>query len=311
MNQTISAQLKIMFAMVIVGSSVVAGKMLVESFPVFLASELRFLIAALILVPMLLKKEGIPTFSKKEVGILFLQALSGVFLFSIFMLYGLMYTTAMEGGIIMSTLPAVVALMAFITLKEKLTRLTIIGILLAVGGTLAINTSGTLSDVERGVAPLLGNLLIIGAVISEALFIIFGKSISQRVSPLAISTMVSVFGVVLFLPFAIYEATRFPLTDVSLNDWLIIFYFGVVVTVIAFVLMYQGIEKVPASTVGVLTGVLPISAVLLSALILKESFSTFHVAGMGLVLAAILLISIDSNVEKKEVASLKKKKGIS
>ncbi|MFC0562552.1 DMT family transporter [Halalkalibacter alkalisediminis] len=310
MNERISAHLKIIFAMAIVGSSVVAGKLLVESFPVFLASELRFLIAALILVPLLLKIEGIPAFSKKDIGILFLQALSGVFLFSIFMLYGLKYTTAMEGGIITSTLPAVVAVIAFIMLKEKLTRFTIIGILLAVGGTLAINISGAFSDIERGAAPILGNLLIIGAVIGEALFIIFGKSISKRVSPLAISTMVSVFGVILFLPLAVYEATSFPLTEVSLKDWGLIFYFGVVVTVLAFVLMYQGIEKVPASTAGVLTGVLPISAVLLSSLILKESLSSFHVIGMVLVLAAIYLISVDSKAAKKE-ASLKEKKVIS
>ncbi|GIN92695.1 putative transporter YetK [Siminovitchia terrae] len=309
MNKTILANLKIIFAMAIVGSSVVAGKLLVESFPVFLASELRFLTATLILVPLLLKREGIPTFSKKDIGVLFLQALSGVFLFSIFMLYGLMYTTAMEGGIITSTLPAVVAVIAFILLKEKLTRFAIIGILLAVGGTLAINISGTFSDVEGGAAPLLGNFLIIGAVIGEALFIVFGKSISKRVSPLAISTMVSVFGVILFLPLAIYEATSFPLTEVSIKDWGLIFYFGVVVTVIAFVLMYQGIEKVPVSTAGVLTGVLPISAVLLSSLILKESLSTFHVIGMGLVLAAIYLISVDSKAEKED-ASLKEKKVI-
>lgn len=285
--------------MVIVGSSVVAGKLLVESFPVFLASELRFLIATLILVPLLIKLEGIPTLNKKEVGILFLQALSGVFLFSIFMLYGLKFTTAMEGGIITSTLPAVVAIIAFFILREKPTRSTIIGILLAFFGTLAINISGTFSNVERGVAPLLGNMLIIGAVIGEALFIIFGKSISKRVTPLTISTIVSIFGAILFLPLAIYEATRFPFTEVSIKDWGIILYFGIVVTVIAFIFMYQGIEKVPASTVGVLTGVLPISAVLLSSIILKESLLWIHIVGMVLVLFAIYLISKDSKTELK------------
>jgi drug/metabolite transporter (DMT)-like permease len=106
------------------------------------------------------------------------------------------------------------------------------------------------------------------------------------------------------------EVTSFPLTEVSLKDWGLIFYFGVVVTVLAFVLMYQGIEKVPASTAGVLTGVLPISAVLLSSLILKESLSSFHVIGMVLVLAAIYLISVDSKAGKKE-ASQKEKKVIS
>ncbi|MCR6109762.1 DMT family transporter [Bacillus sp. A301a_S52] len=310
MNVMFSAHLKIIFAMAIVGSFVVAGKLLVENVPVFLASGLRFLIAALILVPLLLKIEGIPVFTKKDMKILFLQAISGVFLFSIFMLYGLKYTTAIEGGIITSTLPAVVAIIAFIILKEKLTSFTITGILLAVGGTLVINISGAFSDIERGAAPILGNLLILGAVIGEALFIIFGKSISKTVSPLAVSTMLSVFGTIFFLPFAIYEATSFALMEISLKDWGLIFYSGIIVTVFAFVLMYQGIEKIPASTAGVLTSVMPMSAVLFSFLILKESLSSFHAIGMLCVLAAVCLISFDSKVEEKE-ETLKEKKIIS
>ncbi|WP_263600709.1 DMT family transporter [Bacillus norwichensis] len=142
-------------------------------------------------------------------------------------------------------------------------------------------------------------MLIIGAVIGEALFIIFGKSISKRVTPLTISTMVSIFGAILFLPLAIYIATSFPFTEASIKDWGMILYFGIVVTVIAFILMYQGIEKVPASTAGVLTGVLPISAVLLSSIILKENLLWIHIVGMALVLLAIYLISMDSKTELK------------
>ncbi len=227
--------------MMIVGSSVVAGKILVESVPVFLASELRFLIAALILVPLLIKWEGIPSLNKEDICLLFLQALCGVFLFSICMLYGLQYTTALESGIITSTLPAAVAGIAFFILREKPTRSKAIGIFLAVIGTLVINITGTFSHVERGEAPLIGNMLIMGAVIGEALFIILGKSISIRVTPLTISTIVSVCGVIFFLPPAVYEAATVLLTNVSIFDWGIILYFGAVVTVIAFVLMYQGI----------------------------------------------------------------------
>jgi drug/metabolite transporter (DMT)-like permease len=165
------------------------------------------------------------------------------------------------------------------------------GILLAVLGTLTINFSDSFTTVGRGSSPLLGNLLIFGAVISEALFIIFGKFIVQRVSPLAISTIVSIFGTILFLPFSLYEGNRFNFGEVSIAEWGLVFYFGIVVTVIAFILMYQGVSKVSASTAGVLTGVLPMSSVILSVVILGEKVSFIHLIGIGFTLTAIYLIA--------------------
>ncbi len=277
--------------MMIVGSSVVVGKLIVQSFPVFLASELRFLVASIILIPLLIKLEGIPSISMRDLWILFLQALFGVFFFNILMLYGLTITTAIEGGIITSTLPAVTAGLAFLFFKEQLAKRGIVAILFAILGTLTINLSGSLLTVEQGAFPLLGNFLIFGAVMSEALFILFGKYVAQRVSPLAISTIVSVFGAVLFLPFSLYEGYQFQFEDVSITEWGFVLYFGVVVTVIAFILMYQGVSKVPASTAGVLTAVLPMSTVILSVLILGEEISFIHLVGISFTLAAIYLIS--------------------
>ncbi|MFS0880888.1 DMT family transporter [Metabacillus niabensis] len=289
MNEHFVASVKVILAMIIVGSSVVAGKLLAQSFPVFLASELRFLVATIIMVPILIRIEGFPSIQKREMLILFLQGLFGVFLYSIFMLYGLTFTTAIEAGIITSTIPAVTGGLAFLFLKERLTKSVSVGILLAVLGTLIINVVGSASDIERGSSPIFGNLLIFGAVICEALFIILGKFVSQRVSPLAISTIVSVLGTILFLPLSLYEGAKYNFEGVTIAEWGLILYFGIVVTVIAFILMYQGVSKVPASTVGVLTGVLPISSVLLSVLILGEKISFFHFIGISFTLTAILL----------------------
>ncbi len=275
--------------MVIVGSSVVAGKLIVQSFPVFIASELRFLIATMVLVPLLIKFEGIPRIRKKDFFILFFQALFGVFLFNIFMLYGLKLTTAIESGVIISLVPAVTGGLAFLLLKEKLTKNIGIGIILATLGILAINVFETFSNATLSSSHLLGNLLIFGAVIGEASFIILGKLVAQQVSSLAISTIVSAFGTILFLPFALYEGSQFHFEKVSFSEWGLIFYFGIVVTVIAFILMYQGVSKVSASTAGVLTGVLPISSTILSILILGEEISLSHLVGIGLILIAVYL----------------------
>ncbi|MED4072245.1 DMT family transporter [Priestia endophytica] len=297
MKGTIIAYVQISLAMMIVGSSVVAGKLIISSFPVFLASELRFIVASLILVPVLLWKEKrFPRIERSIFGILFLQALTGVFLFNIFMLYGLKFTTAVEAGIITSTLPAVIGVIAVLFLKEKLSRTKMIGILLAVVGVLFMNL---MSGEGSNVSSLLGNSLIIGSILTEALFISLGKAISHKVTPLTISTMMSVFGFILFLPFSIYEGMSFSFSSVDMMDWMNILYFGVVVTVLAFLLMYQGLTKVSASSAGVLTSVLPLSTVVLSFLILKEEILISHLLGMLFIIAAIFILSKDTSREAK------------
>jgi drug/metabolite transporter (DMT)-like permease len=299
------AYLELAAAMALVGSAVVAGKLVVADFPVFLASELRYLIGATVLVPLVLLREGgLPRPGRRDGLALVLQALTGVFLFNVLLLYGLHYTTATASGIITSATPAVVLLISAIGLRERAGPRAGAGVALAVLGVLAINLlgGGGGSD-DTASNPLLGNLLVVGAVIGEALFTIFGKLVSGRLTPLAISAANVVLGMLFFLPFAVYDATGFDFAGPSLADWLPIVYFGLAVTVGAFLLWFHGVASVPASTAAVFTGILPISAVVLSALVLGEPFGWSGLAGMGCVLAGIALIARGSVAREADPAT--------
>ncbi len=221
MNRWIWSSGKVIVAMSIVGSSVVAGKLVVQSFPIFLANELRFLVAAIILIPLWIKIEGFSTLNRKELVAVFLQALLGVFLFNILMLHGLSKTTAMEAGIITGTLPVCTAILSYFILKEKLTRNMGISILLAVVGAIFMNIANY-SATNHYSTSLLGNLFILGAVFCESLFIIIGKLISYRMSALTVSTMVSLFGVILFFPLAVAESRYFEFEEISAAEWVIL-----------------------------------------------------------------------------------------
>jgi drug/metabolite transporter (DMT)-like permease len=277
--------------MVIVGSSVVVGKIIIVDFPVFLASGLRFAIASLILVPLLLRQSrGIPSLSIKDWMILFLQALTGVFLFNIFLLYGLKFTTAMAGGIITSTTPAIVGIIAFFVLKERFSWYKSAGIALAVVGILAVNL-GTSSDAEHGSNPALGNFMIFLAAIGEALFTIFRKVVSEKVTPLCNATVVSVFSLIMFAPWAACESTSFDFSAITLEEWVLILYYGIGVTVVSFILWFKGVSKVPASTAAVFTGVMPVSAVALSYVFLGEVLLWSHLVSALSVIGGIVLIA--------------------
>lgn len=186
MKKQFSTYISLVLAMAIVGSSVVVGKLMVKTIPVFLSSGIRFFIAAAVLMILLFWIEkGIPALSKKDVIVLLLQSFTGVFLFSICMLYGVKLTTGMESGIITSTTPMAVGVLAFFLLKEKIEKRMAAGIVLAVIGVLAINLFGAGGQAGSSFA-LIGNLLIAAAVIGEAMFTLMAKLLSPHISALAI-----------------------------------------------------------------------------------------------------------------------------
>lgn len=278
--------------MIIAGSSVVAGKIVTGSFPVFLASGLRFALASALLVPLLYWREGgLPRLDRQDLCILFLQSFAGAFLFNVFLLYGLRFTTAAESGIITATTPAVIGILSSLFLKERVAWNRCAGIVLSGLGILAVGVGSTLSSPGNGPNPLLGDILVFGAVIGEALFTVLGKAESQKVSPLALSALMSLIAFVLSLPLSLYEAATFDFSRVPLRGWLLIVYYGVVVTAVSFPLWYGGVAKVPASTSGVFTGVLPVSAVILSYAVLHEPFLWSHFAGVLCVLVGIAFIA--------------------
>ena len=295
MNRRAGAYVELTAAMMIVGSTVVVGKLLVAAFPIFLIGGLRFAVACAVLVPWLVVAEGgFPRVARRDLVLLALLALFGIFGFAVLLLYGLRYTSAAESGIITSTTPAVIGVISYVFLKERLGPLKGGAIALAAGGLLAIGLmDGGLMDSggARGANPLLGNLLVFGAVIGEALFTILAKLVAARVSPLGIATLTSLFGLACFLPFALYEAVGFDWASARAADWGLILYYALCLTVISYLLWYRGIAKVPASTAGVFTGLMPVSAVLLSYAVLGEGVRWGHPVGIVCVLAAIILIA--------------------
>ena len=284
----LTAYLELTLAMTTVGGSAVLGKRMVEELPIYLAGALRFGLAALILVPLMLRAAGgLPQVSRRDIGTLFLQALTGVFGFTLFWLFGLRLTTAAEGGVVASTTPVLIAVASFLLLGERPRGREIVGVSLAVAGVAAMTLAAGEDGAGRGPNPLLGNALIVGAVAGEALFLVLGKRVGERVEPMVIATMVTLFGFALFLPLAINDLATTDLARVTGGAWLAVVLYALGPTVLGYILAYRGLARVPATTAGVFTGVVPISAIVFSSLFLGEAIGWGHLVGLAGVLAAI------------------------
>lgn len=282
------AYLSLIGAMLIVGSSVVIGKVVALRLPIFTALELRFLIALAAIWPILKRREGgLPSLTRRTWTLMLLQAAGGVLAFNVCLLYGLRLTDAASAGIITSATPAVMAVLAWVSLGDRPGPRVIAGIMAAVAGVMIINLSGT-----HGVSPdsrtLLGNGLVFGAVCGEAVFLLLRRKVREPVSALATSTIMTGLGAILFLPLAILETLDSGLSAfASPSAWLLLIYYGLGITVLAYILWFRGIVAVPASRAGVVTAVMPVTAVALSWLCLGEPLGLPQLLGCGLVLAAI------------------------
>ncbi|WP_313805102.1 DMT family transporter [Cytobacillus sp.] len=283
------AYFQLALSMAFVGANVAVGKIIVEDVPIFLFSEIRFLIALLFLVPMMLiSRPKTVKMQKSHWGYLILQSFFGVFLFSVLMLYGVRFTSATAAGIITSTVPAVIALLSFFFLRERLSAPQAISMCLAVLG-ISIITFQTNSSTLESPLFLLGNVLVFGAVISEALFTIFAKKLSNVLTPIQMAAGVNIIGFILFLPFSIKEAITYHFFSLELTVYLLIIYYAITASVLSFVLWYKGVVKVSANIAGIFTGFIPITATLVGIVILKEPFGMNQLIGIMCVLGAIYL----------------------
>ena len=167
------------------------------------------------------------------------------------------------------------------------------GIILAVIGIIIVN----LSSVESSEFSfhLLGNVLIIGYALFEALFIVLSKYNSERLSAYQISFIISFIALILFLPLSVYEALRVDYSVFDLKLISALAYYVIFVAIIPYILYYNSIRHISATSAGVLSGLQPIAGVFLSVVILAENISLVFITG-----AFITLIGIYITVINKE-----------
>ena len=179
----------------------------------------------------------------------------------------------------------------YLFFREKPGIRGMIAIGMVVSGVVIVNGFVDGKTVSIPTHHMLGNALMIGAVMGEAFFLLMRKRISSDISNLALTGYLCFLGFILFLPLSVFQAVSFDFSNVSLTAWGAILYFGAVFTVLAYVFWFQGVSRVSGSTAGVFTAVMPVSAVVLSCFFLKEELTLHHAVGGTLILFAIVLMA--------------------
>ncbi|WP_310634305.1 MULTISPECIES: DMT family transporter [unclassified Paraburkholderia] len=277
-------------AMLLVGSNVGIGKSIVAYLPVPLFALLRFVIALAVLWP-LLRLARMRRVKRDEWINLFLQALFGTFGFTLLMLGGVHRTSAVAAGVITSTIPAVVALFAWLFLRERPDARAFASIVLAIAGIAVVNLAHADADAHNP-GSFAGNLMVLGAVCCESLYVILSRRLTQTLAPLEICAYTHLFGFFLMLPVGLAGAFSFDYASVPAGVWGLVIWYGLSASVFSFVLWMMGIRHVPGSIAGVFTAVLPVAAALYGMVFLGERPTPAHGVALACVIAGIALASV-------------------
>lgn len=277
-------------AMVTVGSTVIAGKLIGAGLPPFTATALRLALALpFFLAFMRLTATPWPRVDRRDAMLLIVQATAGSVLYTALLILGLRHISAANAGVIIGTLPVVSAAIAIVVLGERPRPAVLLAVALAAAGVFTI----VFEPRAAGTSSLAGSALVFAAILCEGLFILLNKRLRVPMAPLAQSTLMTALGLLVALVPALLEAPwTAPMTASSL--WAMVYY-ALVPTVGGYLLWYAGLARVSGAEAALFTAMAPVSAVLLAFAVLSETVGLHQMIGIGLVLFAVLSLGLVRN----------------
>ena len=289
------ASVQLALAQVAIAVNVIVGKLVIDVMPTHLFLCARFFFSTIFLL-IIFKLSGsrvispfhpVGRFGWRDLGFLAAQALTAGFLFNVLFFWGIDYTTATSAAIIGSTLPAFIAICAFLCLGEKLGLSKISGIIIAMVGVLVVSLDNPHGPDEY-TGSFFGDAIILLSMIPEALYSVFNKFAGHRITPLGGAMIVNLLIFLMLLPLAVLNLFHVSLTDFDMTIWFLVS-IGGLAGLFFFWFWSRGLLVIPTSTAALYGGVMPVAASLLAFLFLHENFGWYDFAGMMLVFVSLVI----------------------
>jgi drug/metabolite transporter, DME family len=186
--------------------------------------------------------------------------------------------------------PLLIAVLAALLLRERLTAMARMSLAIAVAGTVLLVVG------PRGLGQLSGHfgfgaLLALGAGVSYAVYAVAAKGVLSRVAPLPVAAITFTLAAVFLAPALLGE--RAPLASLA-EAWPLLLYLGVGPTAAAYILFTAGLRRVPATAAGIVSLLEPLTATLLGVMLFGESLGALGVVGAALLLVSFGLLATNT-----------------
>ena len=209
----------------------------------------------------------------------------GLSLFNAFFYIAAHSTTAVNLGIIQSTMPGMILLGSFMFFGDRINRLQFSGLLLTLLGVGVIVTQGSFEQLMQ-LTFNHGDLLMIFACSFYAMYTVGLKS-RPKISGMVMLAYFSVAAFLMTIPLMIFESFIYGTVMPGVKGFAIVFYIAIVPSFLSQIFFMRGVDLIGPGSAGLYANLVPIFSAIMAVLLLSEEFALFHLAAMLLVFGGI------------------------
>jgi drug/metabolite transporter (DMT)-like permease len=285
------------------GGMYVVSDVVLQTVPPFTLLTIRLLLGMMSLGAMawLVSRRASPQLPNAVGSYAPLLALTGFVGYGLslgFQFWGTDLSTAANGALITSASPAFIAIFAYWLLRERLTPARILALIVATVGVVIVVFDP--AGIRLGSDVLWGNVALFGAAVTWGLYsVLVKRATTQGIPTLTITVMAPAGGLLVAVPMMLWELTaggeQLGQIIGAMTPNLIggILFLGIICTALAVYLWNKAFEILEATVASLLFFAQPIVGAVLSAWLLKEPLGLQFFLGGGLILVAVLVISLE------------------
>jgi drug/metabolite transporter (DMT)-like permease len=273
------------------GVTVVLTRMIISQSDSLTFAAVRYGLAAIFLLAVLLISTRIPRISRRD---LIWLLIFGVIMFSgfpYFMTRALEDTTAARGALMFATLPLVTILMGALFGVERLTTRKIVGIAIAITGSTIVlgqNAGHSAPDALRGDA------FMFLAILCASAFNVFSPRYLARYGNLPVMVITMIVGCVLLVALAMVFGQPFSGSlNFNLTGWFVMFLLAIPGAALMTFMWGHALQLITPSQATITVGLNPVTALLLGGWILSEPVTLRIALGLALLIVAIVVTTSD------------------
>jgi drug/metabolite transporter (DMT)-like permease len=285
----------VLLAMIFWSFSFIWFKIANETFRPVTIVFIRLVFSIILLSSYLTVKKKFVRIRKEDRKMFLMLAVFEPFLYFLGESYGLTYVSATVGSVIISTIPVVATIGAWIIFKERLRIVNYAGIVISFIGIIifVLNKNGTISFNIKGLS------FLALAVFSASGYNLTLSKLVRKYSPVFIVTVQNTIGAILFLPvFLFLDFKSFMHTSFTFNSFFPIIELSVFASCGAFILFAFSVRNLGITKANVFTNFIPIFTAFFSFLILSDKLTPQNMIGMIVVICGLIMSQL--NGRKKE-----------
>ncbi len=283
----------LILANILWAASYVAAKFALRDTSLNIMLALRMGIAALILLPLLIARRKDLHFTRQSLPQLLILALVGFVINKLVEYGGLALTTASDVALLIASESIFTAVLSWMLLRERFKPLTGFALLLGFMGVYLIVERSFIPNIPScgGFWRIIGDLLVILALLIEAFYTVRGKVLLIKYPPLLITAASIVISTLFWTPVAAWEILSIGWHPLGLLAWLSIGWMALMSTAIAYLAWFHGLAKVDGSAAASTLFIQPLLGTILAIVLLHDQLTPMTIIGGILIIISVYLIS--------------------